>query len=213
MFESQRVGVFIDVQNMFYSAKSLVHGKLDYQKLLEGIVKGRQLVRATCYIVQKADIDQTTFHDALYKFGYDLRVKELKIRDGGEGGKTTARGSWDVGMAVEALNMADKLDTVILCAGNGDFVPLVDSLHDKGCRVEVVSFERSTALELKQAADEFIPIKSEWWFADKKNSSAELPAVASTPNQVIEEDEESIGNRVTEPDPNAAKRAKFGDLA
>lgn len=165
----QRIGIFIDVQNMFYSAKLLHQSKVDYGRLLREITGTRMLVRAIAYIVQKPDVNQSGFHEALTRFGYELKIKELKIRPDPDGrAGTTAKGSWDIGMTIDALMMAPKLDTVILVTGDGDYVPLVDTLKAQGCRVEVVSFERSTAGELIRAADQYIPIQDAWIFKEKK---------------------------------------------
>lgn len=178
----QRIGIFIDVQNMFYSAKLLHQSKVDYGRLLREITGTRQLVRAIAYIVQKPDVNQSGFHEALTRFGYELKIKELKIRPDPEGrAGTTAKGSWDIGMTIDALMMAPKLDTVILVTGDGDYVPLVDTLKAQGCRVEVVSFERSTAGELIRAADQYIPIQDAWIFKEKK-FEATTPVPGANPN-------------------------------
>lgn len=165
----QRLGIFVDVQNMFYSAKLLHQSKVDYGRLLREITGTRHLVRAIAYIVQKPDVNQAGFHEALSRFGYELKIKELKIRpdpDGRSG--STAKGSWEIGLTIDALMMAPKLDTVTLVTGDGDYVPLVECLKVHGCRVEVVSFERSTAGELIKAADQYIPIQEAWIFKEKK---------------------------------------------
>lgn len=179
----QRIGIFIDVQNMFYSAKLLHQSKVDYGRLLREITGTRQLVRALAYIVQKPDVNQSGFHEALSRFGYELKIKELKIRPDPDGrGGTVAKGSWDVGMTIDALMMAPKLDTVVLVTGDGDYVPLIDTLKCHGCRVEVVSFERSTAGELIKAADQYIPIQESWIFKEKKFEQQPAAAPAPTGN-------------------------------
>ena len=170
----QRLGIFVDVQNMFYSAKLLHQSKVDYGRLLKEITGTRHLVRAIAYIVQKPDVNQAGFHEALSRFGYELKIKELKIRpdsergDRGERGGGAAKGSWEIGLTIDALMMAPRLDTVTLVTGDGDYVPLVECLKLHGCRVEVVSFERSTAGELIRAADAYIPIQESWIFKEKK---------------------------------------------
>jgi uncharacterized LabA/DUF88 family protein len=165
----QRLGIFVDVQNMFYSAKLLHQSKVDYGRLLREITGTRHLVRAIAYIVQKPDVNQAGFHEALSRFGYELKIKELKIRPDPEGRSgTTAKGSWEIGLTIDALTMAPKLDTITLVTGDGDYVPLVECLKVHGCRVEVVSFERSTAGELIKAADQYIPIQESWIFKEKK---------------------------------------------
>ncbi|HOX40109.1 MAG TPA: NYN domain-containing protein [Candidatus Brocadiia bacterium] len=159
----QRVAIFIDVQNMFYSAKTLHQSKIDYSKLLETIVSGRQLVRAIAYIVQKPDVDQTSFLDALDRLGYEIKAKELRIRPDG-----TSKGDWGMEIAIDALTLAPKVDTTVLVTGDGDFVPLVYALRAQGCRMEVVSFDRSTSTDLIRAADRFIPIDTTVLFKEPK---------------------------------------------
>jgi len=167
----QRLGILVDVQNMFYSAKLLHQSKVDYGRLLREITGTRHLVRAIAYIVHKPDVNQAGFHEALSRFGYELKIKELKIRPDAEGRGSTAKGSWEIGMTIDAVMMAPKLDTVTLVTGDGDYVPLVECLKSHGCRVEVVSFERSTAGELIKAADQYIPIQEAWIFKEKKFES------------------------------------------
>lgn len=154
---SQRVGVFVDVQNLFYSARALHQGKMNFKKLLESIVAGRELARAIAYIVQKQDIDQGAFIDALKRLGYEIKTKELRMRLDG-----TAKGDWDMGIAIDALAMASKLDVVVLVSGDGDFVPLVEMLKAQGCKVEVVSFEKSTSVDLIKSSTEYIAIEKSW---------------------------------------------------
>lgn len=168
---AKRVGIFVDVQNMFYSAKSLHQSKVDYGRLLKEILAGRSLIRAIAYIVQKPEVNQSGFHEALARLGYDLRVKELKIRpdsSSASGVSSPGKGSWEVGMTVEAITLAPKLDVVVLVTGDGDYVQLATALKSLGCRVEVVSFERSTSADLIKAADQYIPIQDTWIFKEKK---------------------------------------------
>lgn len=179
----QRVVVMVDVQNMFYSAKHLHKSKLDYSKVLEGVVDGRQLVRSIAYIVQKPDVNQSGFHDALVRFGYELKVKELRIRQVEGSDRTVAKGSWDVGIATDAMMFASKVDVIALVTGDGDYAYLVETLRSLGVRVEVVSFDGSTASELVRSCDRFVPIKSEWIFAEKKFEDVpvgEEPAMVTT---------------------------------
>ena len=146
----QRVGVFIDVQNMFYAAKHLYGSKLNFTRLLDYIGRGRPLCRAIAYIVRTPEIDQTSFLTMLRSNGYELRVKDLKQRPDG-----TAKGDWDMGLALDALAMSEKLDVVAIVSGDGDFSELVNVLKARGVRVEVYSFPYSTAEELRSSATEF----------------------------------------------------------
>ncbi len=155
----QRVGVFVDVQNLFYSARNLFEAKTHFGKLLEHVVRGRKLIRAIAYTVAKEGADQAGFVEALERFGYEVRVKILRERPDG-----TAKGDWDMGIAIDSISTADKLDTVILISGDGDFVPLVEMLKARGCRVEVAAFEKSTAHELRNAAHRYLPIEEDLLF-------------------------------------------------
>ena len=75
----QRVGVFVDVQNLYYSAKNLYNSKVNYAEILKAAVGSRTLVRAFAYVV-KADVDtESTFFDALFNMGFEVRVKELQV--------------------------------------------------------------------------------------------------------------------------------------
>lgn len=160
---AQRIGLFVDVQNMFYSARTLHQSKVDYSKLLGELTNGRNLVRAIAYVVQKPDVDQKGFLEALRRAGYEVRVKELATRDDG-----STRGDWDVGMTIDCLSLAQRLDTIVLVTGDGDFVPLVEALKRYGCRVEVVSFEQSTSNELIRSCHEFLPIRADVLFKEEK---------------------------------------------
>jgi len=159
----QRVGVFVDVQNMFYSAKTLHQSKIEYRKLLDGVLRGRKLVRAIAYVVQKADVDQSGFLEALRRSGYEVKEKVLAIREDG-----MSKGDWKLEIALDALSLEPRLDCVALVSGDGDFVPLVAMLNSRGCRTEVVSFEQSTSNELMQACHQFIPIEQDMLFKEEK---------------------------------------------
>ena len=162
----QRLGIFVDVQNMFYSAKALHQSKIDYSKLLQEIITNRDPVRAIAYVVHKVDVDQSSFTDALKRLGYEIKTKELRLRPDG-----TAKGDWDMGIAIDTIGMAPKLDTVVLVTGDGDFVPLVEMLKAHGCRVEVVSFRRSTAVELIESCTQYTAIEESMLFKKKKKSA------------------------------------------
>ena len=150
---AQRVGIFIDVQNMFYSAKYKYRGKLDYEKLLALIQRDRQVVRALCYAVQTPEIDQTSFLNILSNMGFEIRIKDLKLRPDG-----TAKGDWDMGIAIDAMSLSPKIDVAALVSGDGDFSALVELMKAQGVKVEVYAFRSNTADELIKSATQFIPL-------------------------------------------------------
>ena len=154
--EKVRVGVFVDVQNMFYAAKKLDGARLDYESILDRIVSGRRLIKAAAYIVESAEIDQSGFISVLEKKGYQVRRKELKsFMDG------TAKGDWDMGMAIDILELCNYLDVVALVTGDGDFVSLVRLVKKLGPTVELYAFGHNLSSELKETADRFIEIGPE----------------------------------------------------
>lgn len=147
----QRVGVYVDVQNMYYSAKNLYSSKVDFEKLLDSAVMNRKLIRAAAYVIAADTPDEENFFEALRRIGYEVKIKKLKEFYGGE-----KKGDWDVGITVDMIQQAKKLDTVVLVTGDGDFEVVVEHLKSMGCRVEVMSFGRSSAKEIREAADNFI---------------------------------------------------------
>jgi len=152
----QRVGIFVDVQNMFYAAKHLYNSKLNFARLRDYIARGRPLVRSISYVVQTPEIDQSNFLTMLRSNGYEIRAKELKHRPDG-----SAKGDWDMGLALDTLSMCDRLDVVAIVSGDGDFVELVNFLKARGVRVEVYSFPYSTSEELRNAATEYYQMGAE----------------------------------------------------
>lgn len=154
--KDQRVGIFVDIQNLYHSSKNLYHARVNYKELLKELVDGRKLITAFAYVV-KSDTakGEAEFFDALVKSGLELRSKDLQIYAGG-----MKKADWDVGMAVDAIRMSDLLDVVILVTGDGDFIPLVEYLKwGKGRTVEVAAFGRSASGKIKEVADEFIDLE------------------------------------------------------
>ncbi|MBI5470445.1 NYN domain-containing protein [Candidatus Kaiserbacteria bacterium] len=150
----QRVGVFIDTQNLYHSAKNLYHARCNFGNILKDAVAGRRLIRARAYAVTTESGEEKGFFEALEKIGIEMRLKDLQVFAGG-----AKKADWDVGLAVDAITASPNLDTVILITGDGDFVPLVRYLQNHGgCQVEVVSFGRSTSAKLKDATDDFLDL-------------------------------------------------------
>jgi len=155
---SQRVGVFVDVQNMYYSAKNLYKGaKVNFGQVLAAAVSGRQLVRAMAYVIRAEVGEEQAFYEALEKQGYEVKAKDLQVFPGG-----AKKGDWDVGLGVDTIRAADKLDAIVLVTGDGDYTPLVDYLqNNKGCRVEVIAFGRTCSGKLIEEADDFLDLEKD----------------------------------------------------
>lgn len=147
----QRVAVFIDTQNLYHSAKNIYKSKVNFGEIVKTAVGERKLVRAVAYVVTTESGEEQAFFDALAKVGIEAKTKDLQIFFGG-----AKKADWDVGLAIDAIKMASKLDAIVLATGDGDFVPLVEYIKAQGCQVEVITFGRSASARLKEAADEFI---------------------------------------------------------
>ena len=152
--KEQRVGVFIDAQNLYHSAKNLYHSKVNFDQIMKDAIGERSLIRALAYVITTEAGDETNFFEALEKLGIETKTKDLQIFFGG-----AKKADWDVGLAIDAVKMAPKLDTIILVSGDGDFIPLVEYLQmNEGCQVEVVSFGRSSSSKLMEVADDFMDL-------------------------------------------------------
>src|SRR3990167_886730 len=138
--KAQRVGVFIDTQNLYHSAKNLYRARVNFANVLKEALSGRILIRAMAYVVTTESGEEKAFFEALTKIGIEIKTKDLQVFYGG-----AKKADWDVGMAVDAVKMAPKLDAVVLATGDGDFVPLVEYLKQAGVQVEVISFGRSSS--------------------------------------------------------------------
>jgi uncharacterized LabA/DUF88 family protein len=174
--KEQRVGIFIDIQNLYHSAKNLYNARVNYKELIRHLLAGRKLIRAIAYVVKSEGVgdvavtggvarreerreqglsSEGSFFEALKQAGLELRTKDLQIYPGG-----MKKADWDVGMAVDSIRTAPGLDTIILVTGDGDFIPLVDYLRwGLGREVEVAAFSRTASSKLKEVADRFTGIE------------------------------------------------------
>ncbi len=154
--KEQRVGVFIDTQNVYHSARNLYQARVNFGAVLKDAVAGRKLVRAVAYVITTEAGDEKNFFEALSKLGIETKTKDLQIFAGG-----AKKADWDVGLAVDAIKMSPRLDSVVIVSGDGDFVPLVEYLQTIGVQVEVVSFGKSTSGKLREAVDDFVDLSED----------------------------------------------------
>ena len=150
----QRVGVFIDVANMYHSARFEYNSRVNFGKVLEVAVAGRKLVRAIAYAARTDEEDEQGFFDALNKIGIEVFTKELQTFVDG-----TKKGNVDMELAIDALKLAPKLDTIVVVSGDGDYKILLEHLRALGCRVEVIGFARSVSSRLLEVAHDFINLE------------------------------------------------------
>ncbi len=153
----QRVGVFIDVQNLYYSAKNLYGKKVNFGNIVKEAVAGRKLIRAIAYVVRTESQEEVPFFEALYNLGIETREKDLQIFSTG-----TKKADWDVGLAVDAIRLSHSLDAIVIVSGDGDYLPLVEYLQkSSGKQVEVVAFGETTSSRLIDEVDDFLDLSQE----------------------------------------------------
>lgn len=152
--KTQRVGILIDTQNLYHSAKNLYDARVNFSAVLKEALAKRALVRAIAYVITTESGEEKGFFEALEKANIETKAKPLQIFYGG-----AKKADWDVGITIDAVKMAPKLDSVVIISGDGDFVPLVEYLRfNQGSQVEVVAFGRSASARLKDAADDFLDL-------------------------------------------------------
>ncbi len=146
----QRVAILIDTQNLYHSAKNLYKSKVNFGNVVKTALGNRKLIRAVSYVVNTEGGEETAFFEALEKVGIEIKTKDLQIFYGG-----AKKADWDVGMAVDAIKLAHKVDAIVLVTGDGDFIPLVEYVKSQGCQVEAITFGRSASGKLKETVDDF----------------------------------------------------------
>lgn len=193
---AQRVAVFVDVQNLYYSAKALYGQKVNFGEILKEAVGERQLVRAIAYCIRAEMPEEQTFFDALENIGFEVKTKELQTFVSGQ-----KKGDWDVGIAVDILKMAPKIDAVILASGDGDYVDLLHHAKAEGCRVEVISFGKSTSQKLMEEVNDFYDM-------DKDSERFTLKP-KTTPAKPVKEAEKSNENQTSEKEKDNKKKKRI----
>lgn len=146
--------MFVDVQNMYHSAKNLYRARVNFRELLKFVTAGRELVRALAYVVKSDTEEERSFFGALEKAGFELKIKDLQIFPGG-----MKKGDWDVGLAVDAISLSKQMDVVVIVSGDGDFGPLAEYLKFSGTVVEVAGFKRSTSAKIVESANNFLDLE------------------------------------------------------
>lgn len=151
----ETVSILVDVQNVYYTSRQAYGRHFDYNKFWDRVTKGRTLVNASAYAIDRGDQKQKQFQNILKAIGFDVKLKPYIQRSDG-----SAKGDWDVGIALDAMEYAEQSDIIVLVSGDGDFDLLVNRMRAKhDSLVEVYGVEVLTAASLIDAADRFIPIE------------------------------------------------------
>ncbi len=154
--KDQRVGIFIDAQNLYHTAKHIYKRKVNFANIVKDVLAGRSLVRSIAYVITTESEDEKAFLGALNKAGIETKSKDLQVFYDG-----SKKADWDIGLAIDCVTMAPKLDAVVIISGDGDFVPLCNYLrYHHGIQVEVATFGQSASASLKAIADDFFDLST-----------------------------------------------------
>ena len=152
-----RVAVFVDVQNVYYTVKQIYGCHFDYRAFWDQVTAGREVVRAFAYAIDRKDQQQIRFQQILESIGFEVKLKPFIQRSDG-----SAKGDWDVGITLDMIEFANEVDVAVLVSGDGDFDLAVKKLRDAhGVEVEVYGARKLTAASLIQAATRFVPIEQQ----------------------------------------------------
>jgi len=150
-----RVAVFVDVQNVYYTVKQSHGCHFDYQAFWDQVTSGREVVGAFAYAIDRGDRKQIRFQQILESIGFEVKLKPFIQRSDG-----SAKGDWDVGITLDMIELAKEVDVAVLASGDGDFDLVVRKLRDAhDVEVEVYGARKLTAATLIQAATRFVPIE------------------------------------------------------
>jgi len=162
-YPQERIALFIDGSNLYAAARALDFD-IDYKRLLELFAAEGRLIRAFYYTALLEDQEYSPIRplvDWLDYNGYTMVTKPTKEFTDAHG-RRKIKGNMDIELAIDVMEMAEKLDHVVIFSGDGDFRRLVDAVQRKGARVTVVSTIRSqppmVADELRRQADNFIDL-------------------------------------------------------
>lgn len=197
---NQRVGIFIDTQNMYYSARHLFGRKVNFKGIVEEGVAGRQLIRALAYVIRTKTAEERPFFEALQKSGIETREKDLQEYASGH-----KKADWDVGLAIDVVQMLDILDVVVIVSGDGDYLPLIEYIQSRGRIAEVMAFGETTSSLSIDFCDDYTDLsanKRRFLIGPTEKEppvKRETPEVKHHPKQVaptksdfIEEDEDDL---------------------
>lgn len=155
-WSTQRVGLFVDTQNLYYAARD-GHGRhVDYARLMTHALRGRRLAQATAYVVEReGERLAFGFVTKLSALGYRVRRRNVRVHRADDEGRTVLEGDWDMGIAADMVRAWERLDVLVLASGDGDFVPILEVAQQRGLRVEVAAFRATTAQDLIDLVDRF----------------------------------------------------------
>ncbi len=153
----EKVALFVDVQNIYYTTKEIHGCHFDYRSFWNAATSGRQVVKAIAYAIDRGDGTQMRFQEILKEIGFEVKLKPFIQRRVG-----SSKGDWDVGIALDMMDYAETADVVVLASGDGDFDIALGRVRDKfGVTAEVYGVPDLTARSLINSASRFVPIQGQ----------------------------------------------------
>ena len=150
----EEVVLLVDVQNIYYTTRQIYGCNFDYNRFWSKATSNRKVVKAIAYAIDRGDEKQKQFQNILRAIGFEVKLKPFIQRADG-----SAKGDWDVGISIDAMDYAKDADVLVLASGDGDFAILVDKIRkDLNAMVEVYGVPQLTAASLVDSASRFIPI-------------------------------------------------------
>lgn len=145
--------VLVDVQNVYYTCRQAYKRNFNYNQFWRELNYNLDITHAFAYAIDRGDSKQREFQNILRAIGFEVKLKPFIQRADG-----SAKGDWDVGITVDALEHADGVDEVILVSGDGDFDILINALKGKGKTVTVYGVPALTAESVQKVASKYFPI-------------------------------------------------------
>lgn len=150
----EKISIFVDVQNIYYTCRQAYQSNFDYNKFWTEVTRNREVVSALAYATERGDEKQKQFQNILRAIGFTVMLKPMLKRSDG-----TAKGDWDVGIALDVFEKAENCDTVILASGDGDFNILLQRIKKRfNTNTEVYGVPQLTSDLLIKEAHKFIAI-------------------------------------------------------
>ena len=205
--DTLRVGVFIDVQNMYYSARNIHNRKVNFENIVKAAVGDNKLIRARAFTISTKEGEEQAFFDALKKAGIEVVSKELLEYSGGN-----KKGDWDIGVTIDIVRMLDMLDVVVLVSGDGDFVPLGEYVKSRGRIFHVASFRESTSTSLVDSADIYTNLsedKRKFLIPNRRGSMKSKPTSKPNTKPKTKKKDEKLTDVENEVAENRSRRLSF----
>jgi len=150
-----RIAVFADIQNIYYTVLERYNAHFNYTRFLEEVSANKTLVSATAYAIERDDEKQQKFQNILRRIGFDVKLKPFIQRADG-----TAKGDWDVGISLDMVELAPQVDEIVLASGDGDFTTVITKLKEEHkTYVKVYGVPGLTAITLIEACSLYVPIR------------------------------------------------------